>query len=142
MITPAVMLLFGAVALAIGLAVTLAGVHAGLVGILIAGTFCSGMGLGLVFQSSLRSVLPQAEAHERAGLMAAYFVMSYLAFSIPAMIAGPAAREIGLETVTDAYGETLILLAILTTLACLQALRRSSSRKRNRLTIGAEDNRQ
>lgn len=124
---PAVTLLMGAVTLAAGLVITLGGVHARLAGILFAGTFCAGMGLGLVFQSALRSVLPQAEAHERAGLMAAYFVMSYLAFSIPAMIAGAMTRRVGLETVTDTYGGSLIVLASLTAVVCWRGMRHRAS---------------
>ena len=127
--TPAITLLLGSGALAMGLAITLLGVHAALAGILIAGTFCSGMGLGLVFQSALRSVLPQAEAHERAGLMAAYFVMSYLAFSIPAMLAGTMVRHLGLETVTDAYAGSLILLVAITAAASWQSMRRPAKVK-------------
>lgn len=123
-LAPAAMLLSGAAALSAGLIVTLVGVHAGWVSLLMAGTFLSGMGLGLVFQSALRSVLPQAEAHERSGLMAAYFVISYLAFSIPAMLAGAMAQHFGLQSATDAYGASVIVLATITAFACWQSMRR------------------
>lgn len=111
------LLLTGAGVLAAGLLVTLAGVHAGNAGIFFIGTIFAGMGFGSAFQGALRSVLPLAEAHERAGLMAAFYVLSYLAFSVPAIIAGTMAHVVGLRLTTDVYGLTLVVLAALTVLA-------------------------
>ena len=106
-----------AVVLAAGLLVTLAGVPTGNARIFFAGTVLAGMGSGSVFQGALRSVLPLAEAHERTGLMAAFHVLSYLAFSVPAIIAGTMARVVGLRLTTDVYGVTLVALAGLTVVA-------------------------
>jgi len=107
----------GATALAVGLLITLAGVHAHNAVVFFIGTSVAGVGFGAAFQGSLRSVLPLAEAHERAGLMAAFYVLSYLAFSIPAIIAGTMAHVIGLQATTDIYGLTLIILATVTLFA-------------------------
>jgi hypothetical protein len=38
--------------------------------------------------------------------------MSYLAFCLPALLAGNLSREFGLIATTDAYGALLILLAL------------------------------
>ncbi|MEA3119625.1 MAG: hypothetical protein QOI13_2895, partial [Paraburkholderia sp.] len=111
------LLMTGATALASGLLVTLAGVHADSVSIFFVGTGAAGIGFGSAFQGALRSVLPLAEPHERAGLMAALYVLSYLAFSIPAIIAGTMAHVVGLRLTTDIYGLTLVVLAALTLLA-------------------------
>jgi hypothetical protein len=111
------LLMTGGVVLVAGLLVTLTGVHAGNAGIFFAGTVLAGMGFGLAFQGALRSVLPLAEAHERAGLMAAFYVLSYLAFSVPAIIAGTMAPVVGLRLTTDAYGLTLVALAGMTVVA-------------------------
>lgn len=85
------------------------------------------MRFGVAFQGSLRSVLPLAEAHERAGLMAAFYVLSYLAFSLPAIAAGIMAHAVGLRPTTDGYGLTLRTLAVLTALASGWEGRRRSS---------------
>jgi hypothetical protein len=61
--------------------------------------------------------MPLAEANERAGLMAAFYILSYLAFSVPAIVAGTMAREIGLRETTDIYGLTLATLAVMTLIA-------------------------
>ncbi|HEV7832157.1 MAG TPA: MFS transporter [Caballeronia sp.] len=111
------LLMTGGVVLVAGLLVTLTGVHAGNAGIFFTGTVLAGMGFGLAFQGALRSVLPLAEAHERAGLMAAFYVLSYLAFSVPAIIAGTMAPVVGLRLTTDAYGLTLVALAGMTVVA-------------------------
>jgi MFS family permease len=111
------LLLTGAGVLAAGLMVTLAGAHAGNAAIFFVGTVFAGMGFGSAFQGALRSVLPLAEAHERAGLMAALYVLSYLAFSVPAIIAGTMAHVVGLRLTTDVYGLTLVVLAAVTALA-------------------------
>jgi predicted MFS family arabinose efflux permease len=110
------LLLTGALVLSAGLLVTLGGVHAGNAGLFFIGTIVAGMGFGSAFQGTLRSVLPLAEAHERAGLMAALYVLSYVAFSVPAIIAGTMAHLIGLRPTVDAYGLTLVVLAALTAL--------------------------
>jgi len=111
------LLMTGAVVLAAGLLVTLAGVHTGHAEIFFVGTVVAGMGFGSAFQGALRSVLPLAEAHERAGLMAAFYVLSYLAFSVPAIIAGTMAHVVGLRLTTDVYGITLVALAGMTVVA-------------------------
>jgi len=111
------LLMTGAMVLAAGLLVTLAGVHAGHAETLFVGTVLAGMGFGSAFQGALRSVLPLAEAHERAGLMAAFYVLSYLAFSVPAIIAGTMAHVVGLRLTTDVYGMTLVALAGMTVVA-------------------------
>jgi predicted MFS family arabinose efflux permease len=111
------LLMTGGVVLAAGLLVTLTGVHAGNAGIFFVGTVLAGMGFGSAFQGALRSVLPLAEAHERAGLMAAFYVLSYLAFSVPAIIAGTMAHVVGLRLTTDVYGITMAALAGMTVIA-------------------------
>jgi hypothetical protein len=49
--------------------------------------------------------------------MAAFYVLSYLAFSVPAIIAGTMAHVVGLRLTTDVYGITLAVLAGLTVVA-------------------------
>ena len=43
----------------------------------------AGSGFGVAFLGSLRTVSQLAEPHERAALLSAVYVVSYLAFSIP-----------------------------------------------------------
>jgi len=48
--------------------------------------------------------MPLAATHERAGLFASFFVVSYLAFSVPAIAAGLLAGRFGLEAKQWATG--------------------------------------
>ena len=54
----------------------------------------AGGGFGAGFLGALRSVVPLALSHERAGLMSAFYVLSYLAFCVPSLLAGNLHRVI------------------------------------------------
>lgn len=101
---------------ALGVAVSLAGVHEHRVALLLAGTVIAGLGFGGAYAGTFRTVIPLAAATERAGLLSAYFVQSYLAFSLPAILAGVAAPRLGLAMTSYLYGGAVILLALTTLL--------------------------
>ena len=48
----------------------------------------AGSGFGAGFQGAMRTVLPTAKAHERAGVLSVVFVVSYLAMAVPSIVAG------------------------------------------------------
>jgi len=110
---PQRVLFTGTTALMVGVLITLSGVHLQAVGLLFLGTAVAGLGFGSIFSNILKIVLPLAESHERAGLFAAFLVESYLAFSIPAIIAGLAAPALGLSTAAYFYGAVIIVLALI-----------------------------
>jgi hypothetical protein len=58
-----------------------------------------------------RALTGLVAADQRAGLIAAIYIVSYLSYSLPAVAAGLAAPHIGLETTADVYGYAVILLA-------------------------------
>ena len=62
---------------------------------------------------------------ERAGLLSAYFVLGYLAFSVPALAAGFLAPVIGLTRTADFYGAGVVLLAATTLIVNLWRRRRA-----------------
>jgi hypothetical protein len=111
-LAPERMLRSGIVALTIGVAITLAGVQYQFVSIMLFGTVVSGLGFGSVFSGALRSVLPWAAPDDRAALLSAFYVEGYLAFSLPAVLAGFLAPVIGLTRTADFYGIAVIVLAL------------------------------
>jgi MFS family permease len=111
-LAPEKMFLFGIVTLALGVLTTLGGVQYQNVGVMLFGTMVGGTGFGTVFSGTLRSILPFAQPGERAGLLSAYFVEGYLAFSLPALVAGFLAPIVGLTRTADFYGIAVVLLAI------------------------------
>ena len=102
----------GAGLLAVGVALILTAVHSASLPLFFIATLIAGSGFGAGFLGALRSVVPLALPHERAGLMSAFYVLSYLAFCLPSLLAGNLIRSFGLIATTDGYGVVLIVLAL------------------------------
>jgi hypothetical protein len=105
------MVRFSAVTLMSGIGMTLGSIYVGSGVLLFAGTVLAGTGFGLGFLGALRTLLPVAGPHERAGLMAAFYILSYLSFSLPVILAGVLVNTMGLAVASYWYGGVLILLA-------------------------------
>ncbi|MFJ3157264.1 MFS transporter [Pseudomonas protegens] len=110
----------GAGMLATGVMLILAAVHSASLPLFFFGTLVLGSGFGAGFLGALRSVVPLALPHERAGLMSAFYVLSYLAFCLPALLAGNLTRSFGLIATTDGYGAVLVLLSLGALLALMR----------------------
>ncbi|WP_434601536.1 MFS transporter [Pseudomonas sp. Z4-7] len=106
------MLRLGASLLVLGLGLVLTAVHTASLPWFFIGTLITGSGFGAGFLGALRSIMPLALPHERAGLMSAFYVLSYLAFSLPSLLAGNLTRIFGLIPTTDGYGAVLIVMAV------------------------------
>lgn len=77
-----------------------------------------GVGFGAGFQGGLRSVVPLAEPHERAGLLAAIYVICYLGMCLPSVAAGViVVHGGGLIMATRAYTAFVAICALLTSVA-------------------------
>lgn len=105
-------LLLGASLLPAGVALILLAVHSASLPLFFFGTLVAGSGFGTGFLGALRSIVPLALPHERAGLMSAFYVLSYLAFCLPSLLAGNLTRTFGLVATTDGYGAVLIILSL------------------------------
>ncbi len=110
----------GCLLLLAGLAVTIAAVAAAISVLLFLGTLVAGAGFGSAFLGAFRSLAAQASPGGRASLIAAIYVVAYLAFSLPAIAAGVLATHLGLRTTTIGYAAVAAALA----LASLAATRR------------------
>jgi MFS family permease len=105
--------------LGLGVAVSMIGIQQQQVAALLAGTVIAGVGFGSTFSGTLRALLPTAEPHQRAGLLAAFYLQSYLSFAVPAVIAGLSVPLIGLSTTAYLYGAVIMLLAAISLMASL-----------------------
>ncbi|QHJ00306.1 MFS transporter [Xylophilus rhododendri] len=83
------------------------------------GTAVAGVGFGVGFLAALRSVLGAAAPEQRATVMAAFFVLSYCAFSLPALGAGYAAGLIGLKAAAQLLGSAVMALGVVALLGTL-----------------------
>ncbi|PVZ54802.1 MFS transporter [Pseudomonas sp. B1(2018)] len=105
-------LLLGASLMPAGVLMVLLGVHSASLPLFFLGTLVAGCGFGSGFLGTLRSLVPLALPHERAGLVSTYYALSYLAFCLPSLLAGNLSRTLGLVATVDGYGAVLILLAL------------------------------
>lgn len=103
----------GLVALIAGIAIALAALFAESPGLFLAGAAVAGLGFGPSFAGVFRALTLSAPEDQRAGVVSAVLVVSYLTFSIPAMLAGIAVTQIGLRDTTEVYGALLIAIAAL-----------------------------
>ena len=109
--TPRRTTLYGTTALAGGMALTLLGLGEASLPWFLVASVIAGTGFGTAFLGVMRSLTPLVGAHQRGELFAAVFVASYLAFGLPAVIAGFASGAVGLLATTFLYGSGVVLLA-------------------------------
>lgn len=81
----------------------------------------AGTGFGAAFQGALRSVVMVAGPHERAGVISVLFVISYVAFGGPAIIAGLLVVETGdIMATSQYYGGAVMVLAAFALVAMIR----------------------
>ncbi|UZE13731.1 MFS transporter [Pseudomonas sp. B21-053] len=102
----------GASLLPAGIVLILTAVHIASLPLFFIGTLVAGCGFGAGFLGAVRSLVSLALPHERAGLMSSFYVLSYLAFCLPSLLAGNLTRTFGLIATTDGYGAVLIVLSV------------------------------
>ncbi|MDQ7912665.1 MFS transporter [Pseudomonas sp. 102515] len=107
------LLRLGASTLVAGPAVLWLAVASGQLGLFALGTLVTGVGFGSGFLGATRSLLPLAEPAQRAGLLAAFYVLSYLAFCLPALAVSALVPRLGLTGAAELYLGGVILLAAL-----------------------------
>ena len=77
----------------------------------LSGTAVAGVGFGMAFLGAFRTLTALADPGERAALIAGIFTVNYLAFGIPALIAGVAATRDGLHHTALVYLGVIAALA-------------------------------
>ena len=95
--------------------------------IFVAGAVIAGAAYGLGFLGPFRSLSPLAQPHERAALISAFYVVAYLAFSIPALVAGLLITDVGLRSTSLGYDTIVALVVAGTMLYEIRAARRTRS---------------
>ena len=112
--SPRTVMLTGILTLIAGVAVTMLGLGITSTPLFFAGTAISGAGFGSGFQGGIRTVVPRAAAHERAGVLSLLYIVSYLGLGVPAVAAGfVIVHGGGLTGTALFYGGAVILLAAL-----------------------------
>jgi predicted MFS family arabinose efflux permease len=120
-------LVFSAILLSAGTAITLAGVEANTVALAAAGTVVAGVGFGASALASFGTLARLAAPNERGELLAFALVIAYLAFSLPAVGAGFATTSVGLHTTTVFYALGVVIIGLIALAA--QGMRRGLVRQ-------------
>jgi predicted MFS family arabinose efflux permease len=105
-------MLAGCLILFAGMGITFGAIAVSTAAVFLAGTAVAGVGFGLAFLGAFRMVTALAPPADRAGLVAAIFVVNFLAFSIPAVIAGWAVTRYGLHRTALVYCAVVAALAV------------------------------
>ena len=116
-------LLLGALVFTVGVAGTVGALFATSAGLLFISAVVTGFGFGAAFLGAVSTITRGVAAGHRAGLLAAIFVVGYLAFSVPSIAAGIAVGTFGLTRTTEVYGGVVVVLALLAAGGLLRARR-------------------
>lgn len=111
-----------ALLLTVGTAAIAAGTATASVPPYLLGTAVAGAGFGSGFLAAFRSLTGLAAPDQRAELLASIFLVNYLAFSSPAVIAGELVPVLGLRVTAVGYAGVVVVLSLLAFL--LAAVRR------------------
>jgi MFS family permease len=102
----------GAVLLTAGTALTLAGLEGHAVALAAAGTVLAGIGFGASALACFGTLARLAAPEERGELFSVAYVIAYLAFSLPAVLAGFASTYAGLHATALVYGLGVVALSL------------------------------
>jgi MFS family permease len=107
-------MLGGSGALIVGVAVTLVALAHPSLALFFVGTTITGAGFGAGFQGAIRTVIPLAAPHERAGVLSIVYVVAYLSMGVPAVLGGlRVVHGGGLLSTAREYGLAVMALAAL-----------------------------
>jgi predicted MFS family arabinose efflux permease len=110
---PRDLMTFGAAMLAAGVGVTIWSLPHHSLATFFAGTSIAGIGFGTGFQGAVRSIVPFAAPHQRAGVLSIVFIVSYLSMGAPAIAAGVlVARHGDILGVGKEFGLVIMTLAL------------------------------
>jgi MFS family permease len=112
---PLTVMLGGCIGLLGGAVVTVAAIVTGTPTLLLLGSAIAGLGFGPGNLGAYRVIMARAGSGNRAGLIAAISTVNYLAFGLPALIAGIATAHFGLHDTALAYSVVIALLAVTAT---------------------------
>jgi MFS family permease len=125
---PRTVLSVGIPALLVGVALTVLAMDHASTPVFFIGTAVAGVGFGAGFQGGLRTVIPLAEPHERAGMLSSLYAVSYLAMGVPAVLGGLLVVHAGLLPAAREYSIGVMLLGAAALLGSLAQNRRTQNR--------------
>jgi predicted MFS family arabinose efflux permease len=120
--------LFGSIGLLLGVVLTFVAIATSTAAVFLIGCVVAGVGLGPAWLGSFRAISLLASPSDRAGTVAAIYLVSYTAFSIPIVIAGVATTHFRVHSVALVYAAVIAVLAAIGVVAELPAYRQNRRR--------------
>lgn len=108
-------MLTGCLFLLAGMAMTCGAIATTTSAAFLVGTAVAGVGFGPAFLGAFRMTTALARPGQRAGLVTAIFIVTYLALCVPALIAGVASTTFGLHSTALVCSASLAALAAVAT---------------------------
>lgn len=102
----------GALLLALGMALTAVSVSTSSAAFFLSSGAIAGVGFGLAFMGALRHLSASIPDGRRGEVMSAFYVVAYLAISLPAIAAGFAAPSLGLADTFRVFSIVVVVLAL------------------------------
>lgn len=113
-----------------GMTILTAALHFSSLPGLVAAAVVSGIGQGMSFSRGLAAVVERAPAQRRAEVSSTYFVVAYVAISLPVIGEGLAAQALGLRTAGVTFAIAVAVLAA----GCLAAILVAEAREKSRIS--------
>lgn len=120
--TPFAALTIGSACVVSGVLALMAGIYIADVPLLLFASLLIGIGMGSNFLGSVGMVVPLAEPHQRAELLAAFYIVCYLSMCLPAILAGYTANRLGIPMAAEIFsaGVAVVTLAGYAAIAVLR----------------------
>ena len=132
-IAPARAVAVGCAILAVGMVILAVALHLSSLAGLIAAAIVAGIGQGISFSRGLAAVAEQSPPDRRAEVSSTYFVVAYVAISLPVVGEGLAAQAWGLRTAGVTFAIAISVLAVV----CLAAILAQEAGGRRRASAAA-----
>jgi MFS family permease len=133
---PSRVMLGGCLLLVAGAVVTFIAIDRQTSATLLIGTAIAGVGFGPAFTGAYRAVTAQAPTRDRAGLITAIYIVSYLATGLPAVIGGFATSHYGLINTARVYSLVVAALAVVAAILLISRIRVGGKTLRHANTPG------
>ncbi|MGA6160693.1 alpha/beta fold hydrolase [Stenotrophomonas sp. NPDC087984] len=118
---------FGYGTLTLGVLVTIAAMLMSALPLYVVGSVVAGFGFGAAFRFAINALGEAAPIAQRGQVFATMYIVSYLAFSVPALAAGLAVERFGLKPTAVTYGALEVALVLIAMVAGIVRARRRVS---------------
>lgn len=110
----------GSVALAVGVLLIVVAAAVGSSAVYLLGSVFCGIGFGVGFLGGLRALVAAIPPAHRASVMSAFYIVAYASLSVPAIVAGVAVGQLGIEPTFQIFGVVVIAVASVTAVVALR----------------------